>query len=157
MTDDEQGHQPPEVGLRQADDLAAEAIREEVAAAPRVAPAARKARRPKGPIVAVVCGLVIVSQIPALRGSFDAPPSIRVGNAPDDEHTESCIDTLWKIASILQHRPAQEIVLLEPMTQRPYVVRHVDHDTVVECPNPGAHSLRSLHVSAARRAPEAVP
>jgi len=58
-------------------------------------------------------------------------------------------------ARLLQNRRFRGGEVLEPLTQRPYVVSQAAGDTVVECPNPGAHSLRSLRVSTAHRAPEA--
>ncbi|MCC6849306.1 MAG: hypothetical protein IT294_12465 [Deltaproteobacteria bacterium] len=140
--------------LRAADDLAAAAIRENVEApAPNAAPAPPP-RRFTGPIVAVVCLVVFVTQLPALRSAFKATPSIRIGVAETDEETDACIDTLWKISSLLQYGAYRGGEMVEPLTQRPYVVSHTDDDTIVECPNPAAHSLRSLRVSTAQRAPE---
>lgn len=157
MTDDDRHGGSLDVDLQAADDLAAAAIRENVEAPPpQVAPAA-PARRHVGPIVAVVCLVVFVTQLPALRSAFKAPPSIRIGVTETDEDTDACIDTLWKISSLLQYGSYRGGEVLEPSTQRPYVVRHTDDDTIVECPNPTAHSLRSLQVSAVHRAPEAKP
>jgi hypothetical protein len=147
-----------EADLQRADDLAAAAIREGEAVPPRPeAPHPGAARRHMGPVVALVCLAIVASQLPAIMVAFDSPPSIRVGATPDDDGTEACVDTLWKISSLLQHRELEEIALLEPTTQQPYVVRRVERDTVVECPNPHAHDLSALRVSAAHRAPEAQP
>ena len=159
MTDSHRGDGSFEVDLRAADDLAAAAIQEEHAQA-----ATASAPQPDGPakrgwttpIVVVICLVVVASQLPSLRAAFSTPPSIRIGAAPsDDAPTEACVDTLWKISRLMQYSTYQEGEVLEPLTQRPYVVRHDGGDTVVECPNPAAHNLRSLHVSSAHRAPEA--
>ena len=140
--------------LRAADDLAAAAIRDNVDA---VAPERSSPRRGYvGPVVAIACVVLFVSQLPALQAAFQAPPSIRVGDAGADADTEACIDTLWKISSVLQHGSLRDTSMVEPLTQQPYRVRQVDGDTVVECPNPAAHNLHALHVSGAHRAPEAV-
>ncbi len=155
MTDDDRDDGASEVDLRAADDLAAAAIRENVHLPP--AQAAPPAHRHAWPIVAVACLVVFVTQLPALRSAFKAPPSIRIGATATDEDADACIDTLWKISSLLQYGSYGGGEMVEPLTQRPYVVRHTDHDTIVECPNPAAHSLRSLRVSAVHRAPEARP
>ena len=141
--------------LRAADDLAAAAIRDNVETAPP--PAAEKSARGghTGRIVAAVCGLVILAQLPALRASFETPPSIRIGAAEVDDDTDACIDTLWQVSSMLQYGSFRGGEVVEPISKQPYVVRDDDGDTVVEGPNPGAHNLRALQVSSAQRAPEA--
>lgn len=142
--------------LRAADDLAAAAIRENPeTGTPRSPETAPSHRRYTGPVVAAVCFVLFVVQIPALQSSFKAPPSIRIGATDTDEDTDACIDTLWKISSMLQYGSLRDTSMLEPLTQRPYLVRHTDHDTIVECPNPAAHNLHSLQVSTVHRAPEA--
>lgn len=157
MTDGDRHGGSLEADLQAADDLAAAAIRENAAAPPPKPAPTAQARRPIGPILAVVCLVVFVTQLPALRSAFQAPPSIRIGVTESDEDTDACIDTLWKISSLLQYGSYSGGEMVEPLTQRPYLVRHTDDDTIVECPNPAAHSLRSLHVSAVHRAPEAKP
>jgi hypothetical protein len=141
--------------LRAADDLAAAAIRdnEEIAPPPAVEKSARRGRT--GWIVAVVCSLVILTQLPALPASFETTPSIRIGATDVDDDTDACIDTLWQVSSVLQYGSFRGEEWVEPITRQPYVVRDDDGHTVVECPNPAAHNLRSLHVSSAHRAPEA--
>lgn len=143
--------------LRTADDLAAEAIREH-GDVPPPAPPATTPKRPQYfvPVFTAVCLAIFVTQIPALRSAFKTAPSIRVGATDTDEDTDACIDTLWKISAVLQYGSLRGSSVLEPVTQRPYLVRQADGDTIVECPNPAAHNLRSLQVSAAHRAPEAV-
>jgi hypothetical protein len=144
-----------ETDLRAADDLAAAAIRDNVETAPPpvVEKSARKGHT--GRIVAAVCGVVILAQLPALRASFESPPSIRVGATDVDDDTDACIDTLWQVSSLLQYGSFRGGEWVEPITKQPYVVREENGDTVVECPNPSAHNLSSLHVSNAQRAPEA--
>lgn len=144
-----------DIDLRAADDLAAAAIRENVEKPPAQIDAKAPRRGNTGLVVGVVALIVFLTQLPALRSAFKAPPSIRVGAAETDEDTDACIDTLWKISGLLQYGSYRGGEVVEPLTQRPYVVRHTNGDTIVECPNPGAHSLRSLQVSAAHRAPEA--
>jgi hypothetical protein len=144
-----------DVDLRAADDLAAAAIREDVAKPQVAVEAVAPRRRYTGLVVAVVAIVVLVTQLPALRSAFKEPPSIRIGATETDEDTDACIDTLWKISGLLQYGSFRGGEIVEPLTQRPYVVRHTDDDTIVECPNPAAHSLHSLHVSAVHRAPEA--
>jgi hypothetical protein len=161
MTDSKRGDGSFEVDLRAADDLAAAAIQEEQEHAAVRASAPEPGGSPKrglaAPVVVVICLAVVASQLPSLRAAFSTPPSIRVGAEPgDDAPTEACVDTLWKISRLMQYSTYQEDEVLEPVTQRPYVVRHDGGDMVVECPNPGAHNLRSLHVSTAHRAPEAL-
>ncbi len=156
MTDQDRDHASFEGDLRAADDLAAAAIRDDVAAPPPpVAPAPAR-RRNTGRIVTAVCVLVVLAQLPALRASFETIPSIRVGATDVDEDTDACIDTLWKVSSMLQYGSFSGGEWVEPLTQRPYVVTEHEGHTVVECPNPSAHNLRSLHVSSAQRAPEAL-
>lgn len=143
--------------LRTADDLAAEAIREGSDAPPPAPPETTPQRqRYFVPVLTAVCLVIFVTQIPALRSAFKTPPSIRVGATDTDEDTDACIDTLWKISSVLQYGSLRGTSILEPVTQRPYLVRQADGDTIVECPNPAAHNLRSLQVSAVHRAPEAL-
>lgn len=141
--------------LRAADDLAAAAIREDVAKPPPQIEAKAPRRGSTGLVVGIVALVVFVTQLPALRSAFKAPPSIRIGATETDEDTDACIDALWKISGLLQYGSYKGGEMVEPLTQRPYVVRHTDDDTIVECPNPAAHSLRSLQVSATHRAPEA--
>jgi hypothetical protein len=62
---------------------------------------------------------------------------------------------LWKVSSLLQFQAFHAERLFEPLTKRRYVVRQDGSDTVVACPNPALHGLRSLQVSTAHRAPEA--
>jgi hypothetical protein len=146
-----------EANLRRADDLAAAAIREDAEAGERSDTAVTPSRRRSGPILGVVCLLVVVSQLPSLRAAFQSPPSIRIGGVDGDEHTNACIDTLWKVSGLLQYGTFRGEEWVEPLSQRPYDVRHAEGDTVVECPNPAAHNLRSVRVSRAHRAPEALP
>lgn len=142
--------------LRAADDLAAAAIRENAdTASPQRPQTVPSSRRYVGAVVAAACVALFVAQIPALQSAFKAPPSIRIGATDGDEDTDACVDTLWKISAVLQYGSIRDTSMLEPLTQRPYLVRHTDGDTIVECPNPAAHNLRSLHVSAVHRAPEA--
>lgn len=155
MTQQDRNQGSLESDLRAADDLAAAAIRDNVesAPAPVVEHSARKGLT--GRIVAVVCALVILAQLPALQASFEKPPSIRVGASDVDADTDACIDTLWQVSSLLQYGSFRGGEWVEPITKQPYAV-HEDHgEIVVECPNPGAHNLSSLHVSSAQRAPEA--
>lgn len=155
MTQQDRDQGSFENDIRAADDLAAAAIRDNVESAPSpvVEKPARKGHT--GRIVAAVCGLVILTQLPALRASFETLPSIRIGAADVDDDTDACIDTLWQVSSLLQYGSFRGGEWVEPITKQPYVVREDDGDTVVECPNPGAHNLTSLHVSSAQRAPEA--
>ncbi|MCC6763445.1 MAG: hypothetical protein IT293_02175 [Deltaproteobacteria bacterium] len=155
MTDHDGHGDSVQEDLRAADDLAAAAIRDNVEAPPPNAALTPPTRRHTGTIVAVVCLVVFVTQLPALRSAFKEPPSIRIGATETDEDTDACIDTLWKISSLLQYGTYRGGEMVEPLTQRPYLVSHTDDDTIVECPNPAAHSLRSLRVSATQRAPEA--
>jgi hypothetical protein len=155
MTEQDRDHGSFESDLRAADDLAAAAIRDDVAAPPPQVEATAPRRRYTGRIVTAVCVLVVLTQLPALRASFETIPSIRIGAADVDEDTEACIDTLWEVSSMLQYGSFRGGEVVEPLTQQPYVVRKDDGDTVVECPNPSAHNLRSLQVSSAHRAPEA--
>jgi len=141
--------------LRAADDLAAAAIRDNVETAPPPVVEKSARRGHTGTIVAAACGLVILTQLPALRASFDDTPSIRTGAAEVDDDTDACIDTLWQVSSLLQYGSFRGKEWVEPISKQPYVVREEDGDTVVECPNPGTHNLSSLHVSSAQRAPEA--
>jgi hypothetical protein len=154
MAERDSGGVPYEADLRAADDLAAAAISEQPEVAPTVSgPPPRRHRI--GPYVALACLVVVVAQLPAIRAAFETPPSIRVGATDTDPDTEACIDTLWRVSSLLQNRGFEGEELLEPLTHRPYNV-HLSHgETVVECPNPSAHNLRSLHVSSSHRAPEA--
>ncbi len=155
MTDHDRERRPFEPDLRAADDLAAAAMRENVEAPPVSHEPSAPARRRVGPIVAAACLVVVASQLPTLRVSFKSPPSIRVGATSTDADADACIDTLWRISALLQYGSFRGREIVEPVTRQPYVVRHVDGDTIVECPNPAAHGLRSLWVSAAHRAPEA--
>jgi len=142
--------------LQAADDLAAAAMRDNAEAPPPEVQAPPRRRR-TGLVIAAVSLVVLVTQLPALRAAFKQPPSIRIGVTDTDEDTDACIDTLWRISAVLQYGSYRGGEILEPLTQRPYLVRHTDDDTIVECPNPAAHSLRSLQVSATHRAPEALP
>lgn len=155
MTQQDRDQGSFEHDLRAADDLAAAAMRDNVETAPPAI--VRKSARSgqTGRIVAVVCAMVILAQLPALRASFEQLPSIRIGATDVDDDTDACIDTLWQVSSLLQYGSFRGGEWLEPLTKRPYLVRHDHGDTVVECPNPDAHNLRSLHVSSAQRAPEA--
>lgn len=156
MTQQDRDQGSFEHDLRAADDLAAAAIRDNVETGP--APVVEKSSARNGHtgrLVAVVCAIVIVAQLPALRASFEQPPSIRVGATDVDDDTDACIDTLWQVSSMLQYGSFQGGEWVEPITKQPYLVRRDHGDTVVECPNPSAHNLRSLHVSSAQRAPEA--
>ena len=155
MTQQDRDQGSFENDIRAADDLAAAAIRDNVESA--TSPVVEKPARTghTGRIVAAVCGLVILTQLPALRASFETLPSIRIGAADVDDDTDACIDTLWQVSSLLQYGSFRGGEWVEPITKQPYVVREDDGDTVVECPNPGAHNLTSLHVSSAQRAPEA--
>ena len=160
MTDSHRGDGSFEPDLQAADDLAAAAIREEHEHAAASVQAAVPGEAPRRgwtvPVVVGICLVIVASQLPSLRTAFSVPPSIRIGAAPsDDGPTEECVDTLWKISRMMQYSTYQQEDVLEPLTQRPYLVRRDGADTVVECPNPGAHNLRSLHVSTAHRAPEA--
>jgi hypothetical protein len=155
MSDHDRDQASIERDLRAADDLAAAAMRDDAALASAPAERAPARPRPTGRIVAAVCGLVFVVQLPALRAAFETPPSIRIGAIDTDGDTDACIDTLWKVSSLLQYGSFRGGEWVEPVTKRPYLVREDDGNTVVECPNPGAHELSSLHVSSSHRAPEA--
>jgi hypothetical protein len=103
---------------------------------------------------------IVLVQIPALRAALGPVPSLHDGAGAVDSETEACIDTLWRISSLVQQgEPAEAIAHMpfrEPVTHAPYVVAMEDGVVVVACPNPGAHDLRRLRITAAAPMPEAL-
>lgn len=147
--------------IQRADDLAAQCIRETVKVA-NVQPHPPPPKGRRAPWIAMLAGVAVIAvQVPTLRASFKATPSIRLGPAPIDEGTEACIDRLWEISGLIQEGelpgdlPA--VGLTDPLTHAPYVVRPVDGELVVECPNPALHALAELRVTESQPVPEAVP
>ena len=106
-----------------------------------------------------MCLAVLLVQLPMLRASFAAKPSLHAGVPVDDPATEACIDMLWEMSALVQQRePADAIKRLgftEPVSHQRYAVTDVDGVMVVACPNPEVHGLRSLRVTATDPMPEA--
>lgn len=148
-------------GARLADELAAEFGREEERRAPSQAPAPDQAQKPSRMpwVVAVVSLAVVLVQLPTLRASMAAKPSLRNGVQEIDAQTEACIDTLWAISALVQEgEPADALVRLpfaEPITRAAYVISLVDDEIVVDCPNPKAHGLKQLRITQSDPMPEA--
>ena len=103
------------------------------------------------------CISIIAIQVPKFISAFiQEEKPIRYGTYSTDAQTDQCIKNLWRIARLLQEGKQPGTDLVCPETGRAYVVEIGEDDTMVSCPNPGAHGLSEIRVSRKRPVPEVI-
>ncbi len=106
----------------------------------------------------IVAGIVItVSQVSRIKAAISLlfpPPPIESSALADPK--DLCTANLWQISSLIQtdQWPAPNFYC--PVTRADYATRSDDGNTVVSCPNPEQHGLKSLRVSKKAPSPEAI-
>ena len=108
-------------------------------------------------IVGIVGFLVIAIQTPALIAALKDTPSLRIGSYETDPLADACLKTLWQLSRLLQESEPLTPAIVEPVTHKPYEVKKIAGEIVVECPNPELHGLTALRISEHAPAPEVIP
>ncbi|MDF1535837.1 MAG: hypothetical protein P1S46_04955 [bacterium] len=139
---------------------------EQLAAKPRVRGISVEEKEPLTPEEkqrrAVLFGVLAVALLAlGLRTWYIAPllkspQPLRHGTFETDAGTDRCIEELWKISRQLQDKKLSSPMPLCPLSGKPYEVIEVENDTIVNCPNPGEHSLTRLGVSRKKPIPLAL-
>jgi hypothetical protein len=148
-------------GARLADALAAEFGREATTRTSITGTAAVPTHRPSRTpwVIAAVSIAVIAVQIPSIRASLAARPSLHAGVDVEDAGTQACIDELWKVSALVRQGASAETLarlpLTEPLTHARYAVTREGDALVVACPNPTRHGLTRLRITDAAPMPEA--
>jgi hypothetical protein len=96
-------------------------------------------------LIASVC--IIGIQAPKLVSAISKQKPIRNGAYETDAKTDKCIKNLWHISSLLQEGRLPEKNIVCPLSKKPYVIRDLDTDIVVSCPNPGLHGFKEIQVA----------
>ncbi|OQX56276.1 MAG: hypothetical protein B5M53_02285 [Candidatus Cloacimonas sp. 4484_209] len=65
-----------------------------------------------------------------------------------------CMANLGEISELLKAGELPPDTIICPVSGKPYIVRIVEGDTIVSCPNPELHHLKNLWVSAKHPKPE---
>lgn len=109
--------------------------------------------------ILVVVGVVLtISQISRIRAAIallfpPSPMDISILANPKD----LCVANLWRISSLMQTDQWRNEGLFCPLTREPYKTTDAENgDTVVSCPNPPNHGLKTLRVSKNVPTPEVV-
>ncbi len=107
-------------------------------------------------VVLATCLTVMVFQLPRLLSIFDEGKPIRLGTYATNENADKCIRNLWRAARLLQEGKQPGADLVCPETGNSYVVATNEDDTMVSCPNPGAHGFSEIRVSRKHPVPEVI-
>ncbi|UCG39025.1 MAG: hypothetical protein JSV00_01965 [bacterium] len=81
---------------------------------------------------------------------------LRHGTYETDAVTDRCINQLWSLSRNLQEHQMPDVLPGCPKTGIPYTVITEGEDTLIRCPNPEQHNLKSLQVSRFEPVPIAV-
>ena len=97
---------------------------------------------------------IITIQAPKLISVFKKDKPIRYGIYSTDAQTDQCIKNLWHISKLLQEGklPGKDITC--PAGNNPYMMRTIEGETVVRCPNPELHGFVEMRVSNKALVPE---
>lgn len=105
--------------------------------------------------VAAACALGTALLLPGAFRAMRSTQPLRVGTYATDIGGDQCIANLWKAAAKLQAGGAA-VEYVCPVSRAQYLVETSDDGTVVSCPNPEKHGLRSLSASSIAPVPLAV-
>jgi len=107
-------------------------------------------------VILAACIVIIAIQVPRLMSSFEEKKPIRQGTYATNKNTDKCVRNLWHIARLLQEGKQPGTDLVCPETGSAYVVATNEDDTIVRCPNPGAHGFSEIRVSLKHPVPEVI-
>ena len=93
-------------------------------------------------------------QTPKLISSLKGEKPIRNGTYETDSKADQCIKNLWIISRLLQESKLLEKDIVCPFSKKPYVLKKINEDIVVTCPNPELHGLKEIRVTKKNPCPE---
>jgi glutamine synthetase adenylyltransferase len=152
-----------EVSLEEAERLHQERVaalveqhlQESAAPATRTLPSPRRHSWLLPCMVSIVSTAIIGLQTPALLDMLKERPPLRNGTAATDAFTDACINQLWTISSLRQQEQTFTHIV-EPLSQKPYVTKTIQGETIVECPTPALHGVTALRISDNAPVPEVI-
>jgi hypothetical protein len=97
---------------------------------------------------------IIAWRAPSVYSATQPPKPIRTGIQSTNKGANECIANLWIASGKLPEGTAAATGLTCPASGRPYSVTQEGAVTVVACPNPEKHGLRSLTVRSVTLVPE---
>ncbi len=98
--------------------------------------------------ILIICTAIVIYQIPKLVPTFGhGERPLRDGTYATDKRTDECIDNLWKISGLLQKGEPIMDDILDPASNKPYVVTKTRDDVIVSSPRPELYGLKVLRVS----------
>jgi hypothetical protein len=106
--------------------------------------------------VLVLSMVVFIATLPRLTSSFAGEKPARIGSAKTDSRCDRCIGNLWRISKILQDTGSPDNPFTCPESGKPYVINNTVTDTVVECPSPELHNVKSVRISRNTPFPEVI-
>ncbi len=144
--------------LEAAERLVPEAPDPEAPASAADAGAATQRKR-RQRIALVVVGTFFVAAlafaVPQFIALSQMERPLREGVTDTDATTDACIENLWRAAAEYQSAGRIRADLDCPETNAAYAVSDSDGATVIACPDPGAHGLRTLEITVGLGGPRA--
>lgn len=108
------------------------------------------------PVILIACIFLIAIQAPKLISVIKEQKPIRIGTYETDSKADRCIKNLWHISRMLQEGKLLEKDIVCPVSKKPYVLRKIEGDILVTCPNPELHGLKEIRATKIYPCPEVI-